>query len=387
MYTSNMMTNSPVDITINAEFSTSYFPKYTYKDGEPDEFLGTPPDCYDFKRRELQSPLKLREMKTKVLPIIPSKRTFDSFGHIGNILDVQRKLERSAVLGMIKAHVLDSSGDEHPSKLLFKAWNSVCRKTLRNYINTDARGVKREFISSLIQLRKNDVFDYSETFSRLLSPENKKINMSGIRYVPVGYITPDANVLRQAMWSYNSLKLDDPLMVQLIEHRRVAIFYDLITSNFIVKIYLEERDVYFDDFSDKSIIENISSESPEYKEMEIKVKEREINNYKPVCTRVFNNEKFTGEQSFTLSLKDFPERYDKRISVTVSDEDLHGQKHTPMFIYPVNYTLLIYSIIRTWLHAYSEYFGEEYEIMVKKPYFQCYYDELMGMYTNTYVVN
>lgn len=381
------MTKSPVDITINAEFSNSYFPKYTYKDGEPDEFLGTPPDCYDFERKELQSPLKLREMKTKVLPIVPSKRTFDSFGHIGSILDVQRKLERSAVLGMIKAYVLDSSGDEHPSKLLFKAWNSVSRISLRNYINTDARGIKREFISNLIKLRKNDVFDYAEIFSRLLFPENKKVNMSGIRYVPVGYITPDANVLRQAMWSYNSFKLIDPIMVQLTEHRRVAIFYDLMTSNFIINVYSEDRNVYFDDYSDRSIIRNVGSESPEYKEMEIKVKERDINKYKPVCTRVFNNEQFSGEQSFTISLKDFPERYEKKVSILVTDEDIHGAKHEQLFVYPVNYTLLIYSIIRTWLHVYSEYFGEEYIIREKKPYFQCYYNDLMGMYTNTYVVN
>ena len=57
----------------------------------------------------------------------------------------------------------------------------------------------------------------------------------------------------------------------------------------------------------------------------------------------------------------------------------------PMEIYPVNYTILCYSIIRTWLHVYSDYFGEKYKL-TQTTYFQCYFDKLTVMYRNTYLV-
>jgi hypothetical protein len=293
---------------------------------------------------------------------------------------------------MVKAYVLDSSGDsdEHSSKLLFKAWSSVSRKKLRDYLKNDTRGVKREFISSLIWLRKHFIFDYAETFSRLLSPVILKVNLSGIRYFPVGYVTSDSNILRQGLWSFNALKLHDGYGIyQCIDHRRVAIYYDIITNNFVVKTYPEKSNLFFDNHSEEDVVNNIGNNSPEYKEMEIKVKQREINNYRPLATRVFNAEKLDGDQIITFSLEGFSKRNNLKVLMTVTDEDIDRDIDidSSLMKYPINYTLLVYSIIQTWLHVYSEYFGEKYLIKEKKPYVQCYYDDLIGMYTNTYIFN
>jgi len=370
---------------ININSVTFYFPLYTYNDGKTDEFIGTPLECYDFGKKELQEPFKLRELKPEILPIVPSTSTFDSFTHISNLLTAQKNLERSGVLGMINAHVLESIGNENPSKLLFETWRSVSRKTLRDYIQYDARGVKRNFITTLVRLRQHHVLNYNDVFNRILYPGKEKENVYGLRHIPVGYVTPDANILRQYLWSYKSMEMKNGFIVQKYDHRRVAIFYDLHEKTFIVKVYPEDYEtIYFDNKLDEDIVSVIGNKSPEYKQMEIKVNDNEIDNYKPERTRVFNFEKFTRENTFMFSLEKFKKRNRNRVSLTVNDNDMNNVNEIQ--IYPVNYTLLIYSIVKTWLHSYSEYF-EEYLITETKPYFQCYYDKLMGMFTNTYVLN
>jgi hypothetical protein len=45
-------------------------------------------------------------------------------------------------------------------------------------------------------------------------------------------------------------------------------FYDLITQDFIIKVYKEKNtDIYFDNISDTDIVKHLSENTPEYKEV------------------------------------------------------------------------------------------------------------------------
>lgn len=372
---------------INIGLIDSYFPHYTYGSNEKHKFIGTPPNCYDLENTcEIPSPINLKEMKIELLPIIESSYIFNSFDYIEKLITVYQNLERSAVLGKMKEYILESSDTKHPSKLLFDAWNSVTKQSIKKYISNDGRGIKREFISEFIGLRRNIIFNYSDIFAGVLQ-NIKNVNISGIRYIPVGYITPDTNVLRQHLWSYHSLKkTHNRDVVQMVAHRKVVIFYDLITQDFIIKVYKEKNtDIYFDNISDTDIVKHLSENTPEYKEVEIKVDS--IYKYAPTATRVFNRDKILSDKTYVFSLDNFIKRYDNKILLTLSDIEMFKEPNTlkPMETYPVNYTILCYSIIRTWLHVYSDYFGEKYKL-TKNTYFQCYFDKLTGMYTNTYLV-
>jgi hypothetical protein len=124
----------------------------------------------------------------------------------------------------MKEYILESSDTKHPSKLLFDAWNSVTKQSIKKYISNDGRGIKREFISEFIGLRSNIIFNYYDIFARELQ-NIKNVNISGIRYILVGYITPDTNVLWKHLWSYHSLKqTHNRDVVQMVSHRKVVIF-------------------------------------------------------------------------------------------------------------------------------------------------------------------
>jgi hypothetical protein len=49
---------------------------------------------------------------------------------------------------------------------------------------------------------------------------------------------------------------------------KLLFFYDLITQDFIIKVYKEKNtDIYFDNISDTDIVKHLSENTPEYKEV------------------------------------------------------------------------------------------------------------------------
>ena len=54
---------------INVDSVILYFPLYKYNNGKSDKCIGTPPECYDVRKKELQEPFKIRELKPEILPI------------------------------------------------------------------------------------------------------------------------------------------------------------------------------------------------------------------------------------------------------------------------------------------------------------------------------
>jgi hypothetical protein len=207
--------------------------------------------------------------------------------------------------------------------------------------------------------------------------------------IPVGFVTTDCNILREFQYFFNGVN---------ILPRFVMIYFCLRKNKFHV-VWHQWRDIFMTSSLDntKSIyVDNHTQEELLGGPLKNRQEFKKINIHSSVpvpadeATRVFNQGLFGKIRKFSFSLQSFIKRYQMRIPLNVKDENM-SQFTSSASILPVNYTIVVYSIVRTWLSQHSESFkqrvGIDYSLGEEQPYLLCKQVNSMGdMLTNTFLL-
>jgi hypothetical protein len=158
--------------------------------------------------------------------------------------------------------------------------------------------------------------------------KNKKINYYTKRFIPVGYVSSDACLLREAIWYYH---MSTPLSGDHEKyHRLVMIFYDLERKKFIIQENMNQKKIYFDSFFDEEIENEIDyqtipfrvAQQPELAPQFTRVFSDEIWEF-PHTTTTRNNE----SRCIILELNCFLERYHFMAPLLYPDQSLKSLVH------------------------------------------------------------
>jgi len=364
---------------------------------EPPAILVTIPECYeltlDHEMPVLRFSPEALQMETPVLPLTnPEAYNHDLFTHMIYLVGL---LEREAVMKLMEDDTKRTVGKSFGQRVR-SAHLQVTRRNVRDLIASPQSGLsERNIIRLNLARQRTPPLKTQVVALRNMGDQYRNVVHVTGRYLFVGYVTVDANLLRKYSWSYAHFHVDieeGRITFQEIDHRNVVILFDIKKKRFIVQSRPSEVHAetltpcqYFDDLTDTQIEQCRHYMVEEYKRMELKMVSGKA--YSEEATRVHNMDEFVNDpegETSIFSLEHFQHRHDKRVPFYVQDTELENTE-LRFGVYPVCYSALIYSIIHTWLHGMSQYLPSGVFNPDKEALFKCRFDPLIGAVTNTFV--
>jgi hypothetical protein len=356
--------------------------------------LGTPKECYNFFCKDEEKiyiySKGIKKVLKRKLPIVNNILEIDSQEILIEMMwSLEEELIQIGITEMLK------NKEEKLEIEIDNTYKNINKINIRSLMG---RYYKK--LNSLSQLRlsfaKNFTSNKQLTAICLgLLDEYEFLEKTVGRYLFIGYVSTDCNYLRKYLWRINFKDYyDGKLRFRRLDTRKVLIFFDMKTLDFIVTSrkrkshpQINIQSGFFDEYDDKQIEEMIRYTNDDFKKINI-----EMENpfkYSSGNTRVRNMNDFgkcLKDEYYCFSLKDFDIRYRNCVKMSVSDKQMC--KESERFnLYPVNYNVLVYSIIRTWLHIYSRYFIhiKNYDLRKYNPVFKCEFDDDLKCLTNSFV--